>query len=71
MFGIAAAALGRKIRGRTAPAITYGHSKAHRPDLKQLLFIFTMSADGKIPVAFRCSDGNRATLAPTSTPGTR
>jgi hypothetical protein len=47
-----------KIRGRTAPAITYGHSKAHRPDLKQLLFILTMSADGNIPVAFRCSDGN-------------
>jgi hypothetical protein len=33
------AAAGRSIRGRTAPAITYGHSKAHRPDLKQRLFI--------------------------------
>jgi transposase len=52
------AASGRKIRARTAPAITYGLSKAHRPDLKQLLFILTMSADGNIPVAFRCSDGN-------------
>jgi transposase len=52
------AAWGRKIRGRTAPAITYGFSKDHRPDLKQLLFILTMSADGNIPVAFRCSDGN-------------
>jgi hypothetical protein len=51
-------AWGRKIRGRTAPAITYGHSKAHRPDLKQLLLILTMNADGSIPVAFRCSDGN-------------
>jgi transposase len=51
-------AWGREIRGRTAPAITYGHSKAHRPDLKQLLFILTMAADGNIPVAFRCSDGN-------------
>jgi transposase len=51
-------ASGRKIRGRTAPAITYGHSKDHRPDLKQLLFILTMSADGNIPVAFRCTDGN-------------
>jgi len=49
---------GRQIRGRTAPAITYGRSKAHRPDLKQLLFILTMSADGNVPVAFRCSDGN-------------
>lgn len=52
------AAHGRRIRARTAPAITYGHSKAHRPDLKQLLFILTMSADGSIPVAFRCTDGN-------------
>ncbi|WP_454872992.1 IS1634 family transposase [Paraburkholderia xenovorans] len=51
-------AAGRKIRGRIAPAITYGHSKDGRPDLKQLLFILTMSADGNIPVAFRCTDGN-------------
>src|SRR6202049_2984061 len=52
------AASGRTIRGRTAPAVTYGHSKAHRPDLKQLLLILTMSADGNVPVAFRCTDGN-------------
>jgi transposase len=52
------AATGRNIRGRTAPAIVYGHSKQHRPDLKQLLFILTMSADGNVPVAFRCADGN-------------
>jgi transposase len=51
-------ASGRTIRGRTAPVITYGHSKAHRPDLKQLLLILTISADGHIPVAFRCADGN-------------
>lgn len=53
-----AAASGRFIRGRTAPAITYGYSKAHRPDLKQLLFILTMTEDAHIPIAFRCSDGN-------------
>lgn len=52
------AASGRNIRGRTAPAITYGISKDHRPDLKQLLFILTTTNDGGIPVAFRCSDGN-------------
>jgi len=52
------AAWGRKIRGRTAPAITYGISKDHRPDLKQLLFILTTTNDGGIPVAFRCSNGN-------------
>ena len=51
-------ATGREIRGRSAPAIVYGHSKAHRPDLKQLLFILTMTTDGHVPVAFRCTDGN-------------
>jgi hypothetical protein len=32
--------------GQRAPAITYGNSKDHRPDLKQLLFIPTAGADG-------------------------
>jgi transposase len=52
------AAGGRRIRGKLAPSITYGFSKDHRPDLKQLLFILTTSADGGIPVQFRCTDGN-------------
>ena len=52
------AASRRTIRERTAPAITYGYSKDHRPDLKQLLFILTMDADGNVPVHFRCADGN-------------
>jgi len=52
------AASGRMIRGRTAPAITYGFSKGHRPDLKQLLLILTMCADGNVPGAFRCTDGS-------------
>jgi transposase len=52
------AASRRTIRGRRAPAITYGYSKDHRPDLKQLLFILTMDADGNVPVHFRCADGN-------------
>ena len=47
----------RSIRGRTAPVIAYGHSKAHRPDLKQLLFILTMTEDAHIPIAYRCTDG--------------
>lgn len=46
----------RPIRGRTAPAITFGFSKA--PDLKQLLFILTVDADGGMPVQFRCADGS-------------
>lgn len=54
------AAGGRFLRGRRAPWITYGYSKDHRPDLKQLLLILTTSADGSIPVQFRCEDGNRS-----------
>ena len=52
------AASGRSIRQRRAPAITFGFSKDHRPDLKQLMLILTMSADGNVPLAFRCADGN-------------
>jgi transposase len=44
--------------GKRAPAITFGYSKAHRPDLKQLLFILTTDADGGVPVQFRTADGN-------------
>jgi transposase len=50
-------ARGRSIRGKRAPWITYGHSKDHRPDLKQLLFVLS-TADGGVPVQFRCADGN-------------
>jgi transposase len=51
-------ACGRQLRGRTAPAVVFGHSKDHRPDLKQLLFILTVAADGGVPVQFRVADGN-------------
>ena len=53
------AARGRQVRGQRAPLITYGHSKDHRPDLKQLLLILTTSRDGNVPVQFRCADGNQ------------
>jgi len=51
-------ARGRSMRGKRAAWITYGLSKDHRPDLKQLLFILTTSADGGVPVQFRCADGS-------------
>ena len=51
-------ARGRAIRGKRAPWITYGYSKDHRADLKQLLFVLTTSSDGAVPVQFRCEDGN-------------
>jgi len=52
------AARGRALRGQRAPAITYGFSKDHRPDLKQLLFILTTTDDGGVPLQFRCEDGS-------------
>lgn len=45
-------------RGVREPVITYGYSKDHRPDLKQLLLILTTAADGGVPVQFRVADGN-------------
>lgn len=51
-------ARGRRLRGKRAPWITYGYSKDHRSDLKQLLFILTSSEDGTIPVQYRCEAGN-------------
>jgi transposase len=44
--------------GRIWPAITYGHSKARRADLKQLLYTLTISSDGGVPVYFTTSSGN-------------
>ena len=54
-----AQASGRSLRGKKAPFITYGFSKDHRPDLKQLLFILTSTRDGGVPVQFRCEAGNQ------------
>jgi transposase len=45
-------------RGKPTPAITWGHNKDHRPDLKQLLFILTVARDGAVPVQFRVQSGN-------------
>jgi len=53
-------ATGRPRGGHATPAITYGHNKDHRPDLKQLLWVLTVSADGAVPIAFRVADGNTA-----------
>jgi transposase len=44
--------------GRPTPAITWGHNKDHRPDLKQLVYILTLSDDGGVPVHFRAANGN-------------
>jgi len=52
------AAQGGRQRGRPTLRITHGHNKDHRPDLKQLLWILTVSADGAVPVHFRACHGN-------------
>jgi transposase len=48
----------RQEQGRLA--ITWGHNKDHRPDLKQLLFILTVPQDGGVPVYFQARSGNTA-----------
>jgi transposase len=50
----------KRRRGRKTLAITFGHNKDHRPDLKQLLYILTLSEDGGVPVHFRAQSGNTA-----------
>jgi transposase len=47
-------------RGRPTLAITWGRSKARRPDLKQLLYILTVTSDGNVPVYFSSESGNTA-----------
>jgi transposase len=47
-----------RVRGRRTLAITFGHSKDHRPDLKQLLYILTVSNDGGVPIYFTSANGN-------------
>lgn len=53
-----AGADGREVRGKPTLKVTYGHNKDHRPDLKQLLFVLTVSADGAVPVHYQAMDGN-------------
>jgi transposase len=48
----------RSLRGRLRAAITWGHNKDHRPDLKQLLYILTIARDGGVPIQFRVASGN-------------
>ncbi len=40
------------------PLITFGYNKDHRPDLKQLVYSLTISADGAVPVHYKTYDGN-------------
>lgn len=51
-------ATGRLVRGKLTLRASLGHNKDHRPDLKQLLWILTLSGDGSVPVHFKVADGN-------------
>jgi hypothetical protein len=58
VHGAYKAADGEDVAGIPTPAITLGHSKDHRPDLKQLVFILTVSSDHAVPVIYRLASGN-------------
>src|ERR1700704_5483492 len=47
--------------GQNAKAVLLkrGHSKEHRPDLKQLVYSLCVTADGAVPVHFKAYDGNQ------------
>lgn len=45
-------------RADRPPRITFGYNKDHRPDLKQLLYSVTISADGAVPLHCKLYDGN-------------
>jgi len=47
-----------KHQNRKAAQLCRGHSKDHRPDLKQLVYSLSVTADGAIPVHFKDYDGN-------------
>lgn len=47
--------------GQNAKAVQLkrGHSKARRPDLKQLVYSLCVTSDGAVPVHFKAYDGNQ------------
>ncbi|MBA4182115.1 MAG: transposase [Anaerolinea sp.] len=58
LTGVYRNAQGQAVRGKPTARITFGHNKDHRPDLQQLLFVLTVSADGAVPIHYRALDGN-------------
>ena len=44
---------------RTGLFLARGHSKDHRPDLKQLVYSLTISADGAVPIHYKAYPGNK------------
>lgn len=50
-----------KMPGKTKSGLELkrGNSKDHRPDLKQLVYTLTVSADGAVPIHYKAYSGNR------------
>lgn len=44
---------------QAVPHLTYGYSKDHRADLKQIVYGVTVTADGAVPIVGRVASGNR------------
>jgi transposase len=58
LHGDYTAADGRERGGKPTVLAARGHSKDHRPDLKQLVLILTVTADGAVPLTHRLAAGN-------------
>lgn len=56
--GLYPTAKGEPHHGTPTHRITFGHNKDHRPDLKQLLYVLTTTADGTVPVWCSVDHGN-------------
>lgn len=46
-------------RTRTGVELRHGHSKDHRPDLKQLVYSLSVTDDGAVPIHHKVYSGNR------------
>ena len=58
LHGDYVAADGHERGGKATVIAARGHSKDHRPDLKQLVLILTVTADGAVPLTHRLAAGN-------------
>lgn len=58
LYGAYRDATGGPRGGATPPRPARGHNKDHRRDLKQLVWILTVSADGAVPITHQMVDGN-------------
>jgi transposase len=58
LSGLYRTATGKDMRMKKTVNLTFGHSKDHRRDLKQLVWILTVTGDGSVPVHYSAADGN-------------